>query len=76
MALGRRRPGAEPRRGTPFDLLVVGLGIAWLVSGEASLGKDLEPVRPLEDGPEQFARLAGGPPPEFKVFLAGEGREA
>jgi PTH1 family peptidyl-tRNA hydrolase len=24
--LGRRRPGAEPRRGTPFDLLVVGLG--------------------------------------------------
>jgi len=24
--LGRRRPGAEPRRGTPFDLLVIGLG--------------------------------------------------
>ncbi len=49
---------------------------AWLVSGEASLGDDLTEVRPLEDGPEQFARLAGGPPPpEFKVFLAGEGRE-
>ena len=44
----------------------------WLVSGEASLGDDLEPVRPLSEGPEQFARLAGGPPPpEFKIFLAG-----
>ena len=41
-------------------------------NGAASLGDDLEPVRPLEDGPEQFARLAGGPPPpEFKIFLAG-----
>ena len=32
----------------------------------------------LEDGPEQFARLAEGPPllPEFKVFLAGAGRES
>jgi 2-desacetyl-2-hydroxyethyl bacteriochlorophyllide A dehydrogenase len=50
---------------------------AWLVSGEASLGEDLTAVRPLEDGPSQFARLAEGPPPpEFKVFLAGEGREA
>ena len=49
---------------------------AWLVSGEASLGDDLTAVRPLEDGPEQFARLASGPPAEFKVFLAGEGREA
>src|SRR4051794_21025368 len=48
----------------------------WLVSGAASLGDDLPAVRPLEDGPEQFARLAAGPPPEFKVFLAGEGREA
>jgi PTH1 family peptidyl-tRNA hydrolase len=26
VVLGRKRPGAEPRRGTPFDLLVVGLG--------------------------------------------------
>ena len=44
---------------------------AWLVSGEASLGDELPAVRPLEDGPEMFARLAGGPPPDdFKVFLA------
>jgi threonine dehydrogenase-like Zn-dependent dehydrogenase len=49
---------------------------AWLVNGEASLGDELPAVRPLEEGPEQFARLAQGPPPEFKVFLAGEGREA
>jgi threonine dehydrogenase-like Zn-dependent dehydrogenase len=43
----------------------------WLVSGKASLGDDLPEVRPLDDGPEAFARLAGGPPPpEFKVFLA------
>ena len=48
---------------------------AWLVSGEASLGDDLTEVRPLEDGPEQFARLAAGTPAEFKVFLAGAGRE-
>ncbi|WP_028057582.1 zinc-dependent alcohol dehydrogenase [Candidatus Solirubrobacter pratensis] len=49
---------------------------AWLVSGEASLGDDLTAVRPLEEGPEQFARLAAGTPAEFKVFLAGAGREA
>ena len=49
----------------------------WLVSGQADLGDDLTAVRPLEDGPEAFARLAAGPPPpEFKVFLAGAGREA
>jgi threonine dehydrogenase-like Zn-dependent dehydrogenase len=48
---------------------------AWLVSGEATLGEQLEPVLPLEEGPAQFARLAAGPPPEFKVFLAGAGRE-
>jgi 2-desacetyl-2-hydroxyethyl bacteriochlorophyllide A dehydrogenase len=49
----------------------------WLVSGAAHLGDDLSDVLPLEDGPEQFARLASGPPPpEFKVFLAGAGREA
>ena len=48
----------------------------WLVSGQASLG-ELAEVRPLDDGPDAFARLAGGPPPaEVKVFLAGEGREA
>ncbi len=48
---------------------------AWLVSGEATLGDDLGPVLPLEEGPAQFARLAKGPPAEFKVFLAGAGRE-
>jgi 2-desacetyl-2-hydroxyethyl bacteriochlorophyllide A dehydrogenase len=48
----------------------------WLVSGAARLGDDLTAVRPLEDGPDQFRRLAEGPPPpEFKVFLAGAGRE-
>jgi threonine dehydrogenase-like Zn-dependent dehydrogenase len=48
----------------------------WLVSGAAALGDDLTAVRPLEDGPDAFARLAEGPPPpEFKVFLAGTGRE-
>ena len=46
-------------------------------AAQATLGDDLTAVRPLEDGPEAFARLAGGPPPpEFKLFLAGEGREA
>jgi (R,R)-butanediol dehydrogenase / meso-butanediol dehydrogenase / diacetyl reductase len=48
----------------------------WLVSGAASLGDDLTEVRPLDEGPEQFARLAAGTPAEFKVFLAGAGREA
>jgi threonine dehydrogenase-like Zn-dependent dehydrogenase len=48
----------------------------WLVNGQAKLGDDLTAVRPLEDGPDAFARLAEGPPPpEFKVFLAGAGRE-
>jgi 2-desacetyl-2-hydroxyethyl bacteriochlorophyllide A dehydrogenase len=48
----------------------------WLVSGRASLGDDLTDVLPLDAGPEQFARLAQGPPAEFKVFLAGTGRES
>jgi (R,R)-butanediol dehydrogenase / meso-butanediol dehydrogenase / diacetyl reductase len=48
----------------------------WLVSGQASLGDDLTEVLPLDAGPEQFARLAEGPPAEFKVFLAGAGRES
>jgi 2-desacetyl-2-hydroxyethyl bacteriochlorophyllide A dehydrogenase len=48
----------------------------WLVSGQASLGDDLTDVLPLDAGPEQFARLAQGPPAEFKVFLAGTGRES
>src|SRR3954468_3938812 len=48
----------------------------WLVSGQAKLGDDLPAGRPLEDGPDAFARLAEGPPPpEFKLFLAGAGRE-
>src|SRR4051812_48919658 len=47
----------------------------WLVSGRASLGDDLTEVRPLEEGPEQFARLANGTPAEFRVFRAGGGRE-
>ena len=48
----------------------------WLTTGRASLG-ELAPVRPLDDGPDAFARLAGGPPPpEVKVFLAGVGQEA
>jgi threonine dehydrogenase-like Zn-dependent dehydrogenase len=48
----------------------------WLVSGQASLG-ELAEVRPLDDGPDAFAALAGGPPPaQVKVFLAGTGREA
>jgi 2-desacetyl-2-hydroxyethyl bacteriochlorophyllide A dehydrogenase len=47
---------------------------AWLTSGQASLG-ELADVRPLEDGPDAFARLAAGPSPEIKVFLAGAGRE-
>jgi threonine dehydrogenase-like Zn-dependent dehydrogenase len=46
----------------------------WLVAGRASLG-ELPAVRPLEDGPEAFARLAAGPGDEVKVFLAGSGRE-
>jgi 2-desacetyl-2-hydroxyethyl bacteriochlorophyllide A dehydrogenase len=49
---------------------------AWLVSGQASLGDELTDVLPLDAGPEQFARLAEGPPAEFKVFLAGTGRES
>jgi hypothetical protein len=49
--------------------------LEWLVGGRASVG-ELPAVRPLEDGPGAFARLAEGPPPpEVKVFLAGAGRE-
>jgi threonine dehydrogenase-like Zn-dependent dehydrogenase len=45
----------------------------WLSSGRATLG-ELPPVRPLEDGPDAFARLAQAPPDQVKVFLAGAGR--
>jgi 2-desacetyl-2-hydroxyethyl bacteriochlorophyllide A dehydrogenase len=49
--------------------------LAHLVNGRAKLG-ELKAVEPLEDGPDAFARLAGGPPPaEIKTFLGGEGRE-
>ncbi len=47
--------------------------LEWLVEGRATLG-ELEPVRPLEDGPAAFARLVQGPPDQVKVFLAGAGR--
>jgi threonine dehydrogenase-like Zn-dependent dehydrogenase len=50
--------------------------LEWLVCGAATLGDDLTPVLPLDAGPEQFARLSQGPPAEFKVFLAGAGRES
>lgn len=49
--------------------------LEWLVEGSATLG-ELEPVRPLEDGPDAFARLVEGPPDQVKVFLAGAGRAA
>src|SRR5204863_178574 len=39
-------------------------------------GGAVPPAVPLAAGPEQFARLAEGPPAEFKVFLAGTGRES
>ena len=47
--------------------------LEWLAAGRASLG-ELSPVRPLDDGPEMFARLVEGPPDQVKVFLAGAGR--
>jgi threonine dehydrogenase-like Zn-dependent dehydrogenase len=50
--------------------------LAWLADGRASVG-ELPAVRPLDDGPDAFARLAEGPPPAtVKVFLAGAGRDA
>jgi len=50
--------------------------LQWLADDRVSVG-ELAAVRPLEDGPDAFARLAGGPPPaDVKIFLAGAGREA
>jgi (R,R)-butanediol dehydrogenase / meso-butanediol dehydrogenase / diacetyl reductase len=50
--------------------------LEWLSEDRVSVG-ELAAVRPLEDGPEAFARLASGPPPaDVKIFLAGAGREA
>lgn len=47
--------------------------LEWLVGGRASFG-ELDPVLPLEQGPDAFARLVEGPPDQVKVFLAGAGR--
>jgi threonine dehydrogenase-like Zn-dependent dehydrogenase len=50
--------------------------LEWLAEERVSVG-ELAAVRPLEDGPDAFARLASGPPPaDVKIFLAGAGREA
>jgi threonine dehydrogenase-like Zn-dependent dehydrogenase len=50
--------------------------LEWLSEDRVSVG-ELAAVRPLEDGPDAFARLASGPPPaDVKFFLAGAGREA
>ena len=40
-----------------------------LLEGRAGLG-ELEPVQPLEAGPDAFADLAAGPSARVKVFLA------
>jgi 2-desacetyl-2-hydroxyethyl bacteriochlorophyllide A dehydrogenase len=40
-----------------------------LLDGRAGLG-ELEPVLPLDAGPDAFAELAAGPSPRLKVFLA------
>jgi 2-desacetyl-2-hydroxyethyl bacteriochlorophyllide A dehydrogenase len=42
--------------------------LAHLLAGRAGLG-ELEPVQPLEAGPDAFAELAAGPSPRLKVFL-------
>jgi len=47
--------------------------LAWLLEGRAGIG-ELPPVQPLEDGPDAFAELAGGPSERIKVFLAAEPR--
>jgi threonine dehydrogenase-like Zn-dependent dehydrogenase len=39
-----------------------------LLDGRAGLG-ELEPVRPLDAGPDVFAELAAGPSARLKVFL-------
>jgi 2-desacetyl-2-hydroxyethyl bacteriochlorophyllide A dehydrogenase len=45
--------------------------LAWLLDGRAGIG-ELPAVQPLEDGPDAFAELAGGPSARVKVFLAAE----
>ena len=46
--LGRRRPPAVPRRGTPSDLLVIGLGNP-LIASASPLNDDIYNLRVLED---------------------------
>ena len=43
--------------------------LQWLLDGRAGLG-ELEPVQPLDAGPDAFAELAAGPSERLKVFLA------
>lgn len=47
-----------------------GQAAAWLTAGQVSPGP-VEPPAPLEDGPDLFARLAGGPAGPVRLFLAG-----
>jgi threonine dehydrogenase-like Zn-dependent dehydrogenase len=44
------------------------LALDWLAEGRAGIG-DLNPVLPLDDGPQAFATLAKGPTDDIKVFL-------
>jgi len=43
--------------------------LRWLLDGRAGLG-ELEPVQPLDAGPDAFAELSAGPSERLKVFLA------
>ena len=44
--------------------------LRWLAEGRAGIG-NLEPVRPLSDGPRVFAELAKGATEAIKIFLSG-----
>ena len=41
-----------------------------LVMGHEFAGRVVEPVQPLDAGPDAFAELAAGPSERLKVFLA------
>jgi threonine dehydrogenase-like Zn-dependent dehydrogenase len=43
--------------------------LQWLLDGRAGLG-ELEPVQPLDAGPDAFAELSAGPTDRLKIFLA------
>ena len=43
--------------------------LRWLLDGRAGLG-ELEPVQPLDAGPDAFAELSSGPSDRVKSFLA------